>query len=58
LKQYDDAEKMIRKQIKKFPDDLSLYVDLGGVYEKKETKKPRHHNTKQPSRKITPNMPQ
>jgi len=32
LKQYDDAEKVIRKQMKKFPDDLSIFIDLGNVY--------------------------
>src|SRR5215471_5609543 len=31
LKRYDDAEKMIRKQIKRYPQDLTYYVDLGNV---------------------------
>src|SRR6476661_6613535 len=58
LKQYDDAEKMIRKQIKKFPDDLSLYVDLGGVYEKEGNEKAAASQYEEAISKITPNMPQ
>ncbi|HZF99882.1 MAG TPA: tetratricopeptide repeat protein, partial [Chitinophagales bacterium] len=33
LKQYDDAVKTVRKQQKKTPQDLTLYVDLGQAYE-------------------------
>lgn len=58
LKQYDDAEKMIRKQIKKYPDDLSLYVDLGGVYEKEGNEKAAASQYETAISKITPNMPQ
>ena len=29
LKKYDEAEKVIKKQIKRFPDDLTYFVDLG-----------------------------
>lgn len=32
LRQFDDAVKAIRKQIKKFPADLTYYIDLGTVY--------------------------
>lgn len=32
LKRYDDAVKVIRKQIKKFPGDLTYYIDLGTIY--------------------------
>jgi predicted Zn-dependent protease len=32
LKQYDDAEKVVKKQMKKFPDDLTYYVDLGKCF--------------------------
>jgi len=58
LKQYDDAEKMIRKQTKKFPDDLSLYVDLGGIYQKQGNQKAANAQYEEAISKITPNMPQ
>ncbi len=32
LKDIDAAEKLVKKQMKKNPDDLSLYVDLGKLY--------------------------
>ena len=35
LKQYDKAEKLCRKQLKKFPESLKYYVDLGAVLEAK-----------------------
>src|SRR5436309_3558342 len=58
LKQYEDAEKMIRKQIKKFTDDLSLYVDLGSVYQKQGNEKAAKAQYEDAISKITPNMPQ
>lgn len=58
LKEYDDAEKMIRKQIKRYPDDLSLYVDLGGVYEKEGNEKAAALQYEEAISRITPNMPQ
>jgi tetratricopeptide (TPR) repeat protein len=33
LKQYDKAEKLVKKQIKKFPSDFSVKADLGTIYE-------------------------
>jgi tetratricopeptide (TPR) repeat protein len=33
LKNYDKAEKLCKKRIKKFPDQLKYLVDLGSVYE-------------------------
>ena len=35
-KKYDEAEKKIKKQIRKQKNDLSYYVDLGFLYNKKE----------------------
>ncbi len=35
IKDYDKAEKVIKKQSKKFPTDQSLKVDLGNLYETK-----------------------
>ncbi|MEP7171831.1 MAG: hypothetical protein ABI855_20825, partial [Bacteroidota bacterium] len=32
LKDYDKAEKLIKKQLKKNPADMTLYVDLGKIY--------------------------
>lgn len=32
LKDYDKAEKLIKKQMKKNPGDLTLYIDLGKLY--------------------------
>ncbi|MFH2095599.1 MAG: tetratricopeptide repeat protein, partial [Bacteroidota bacterium] len=32
LKRYDDAEKVIKRQTRKYPDDLSYIVDLGYIY--------------------------
>lgn len=32
LNQLDEAEKVIKKQIKRFPDDLTYYIDLGRIY--------------------------
>ena len=32
LKDYDKAEKLVKKQMKKNPADLTLYVDLGKLY--------------------------
>lgn len=32
LKQYDDAEKLVKKQQKKNANDLTLYVDMGNVF--------------------------
>lgn len=34
LEQYDDAEKTIKKELKKYPDRLSFYVSLGNLYER------------------------
>lgn len=36
LKEYDDAEKLIRKQAKKFPADPSVRLDLGTLYEERQ----------------------
>ena len=58
LKQYDDAEKMIRKQSKKMPDDLSLYVDLGSVYQKEGNEKAAVSQYEDAINRIAPNMPQ
>ena len=33
LKEYDKAEKLIKKQSKKFPANLNIKVDLAGIYE-------------------------
>jgi tetratricopeptide (TPR) repeat protein len=33
LKDYREAEKLVKKQIKKIPGDLNLYIDLGKIYE-------------------------
>lgn len=33
MKSYKDAEKLIRKQQKKFPGNLKYYVDLGALYD-------------------------
>ncbi len=35
LKEYDKAEKLVKKQNKKFPSDPTFKVDLGSVYESK-----------------------
>ncbi|HYV92435.1 MAG TPA: tetratricopeptide repeat protein [Chitinophagales bacterium] len=58
LKQYDDAVKTVRKQIKKSPDDLSLYVDLGGVYQKQGNEKAANAQYEDAINKLTPNIPQ
>src|ERR1043165_4389898 len=58
LKQYDDAEKMIHKQIKKFSDDLGLYVDLGNIYQKQGNEKAATAQYEEAIGKLTPNMPQ
>ncbi len=34
LEQYDEAEKAIKKELKKYPDRLSFYVSLGNLYER------------------------
>ena len=40
LEQFDDAEKAIREEIKKRPNDAHLYVSYGNIFEKKfETEK-------------------
>lgn len=58
LKQFDEAEKMIRKQIKKFPDDLSYYVDLGNTYHLQENEKQATAQYDEAIKLIAPNMPQ
>ncbi|MBC8047998.1 MAG: hypothetical protein H7Y00_14465, partial [Fimbriimonadaceae bacterium] len=47
MQEYDDVEKLVRKQIKKIPDNLNLYVDLGNSYKKQnnEEKKTGVFNT-------------
>jgi len=46
LKDYDEAEKKINKQIKKSPNELTYYVDLGSIYgvKKEEDKKLEKYN--------------
>lgn len=34
LEQFDEAEKALRKELKKYPDRLSFYVSLGNLYER------------------------
>lgn len=58
LKQYDEAEKTVRKQQKRFPDDLTFYVDLGSVYELEGKDKEATSQYQEAVEKITPNMPQ
>ncbi|MBP6825984.1 MAG: tetratricopeptide repeat protein [Saprospiraceae bacterium] len=36
LQQYDECEKVIKKQLKKSPDNVSLYVTYGNLYERQE----------------------
>lgn len=36
LKEYDDAEKLIRRQAKKFPADPGVRLDLGTLYEERQ----------------------
>ena len=58
LKQYDDAEKVVRKQMKKFPDDLSFYVDLGNVYQMEGKEKDATAQYNEAINRMTPNMQQ
>ncbi|MEO5673971.1 MAG: tetratricopeptide repeat protein [Chitinophagales bacterium] len=58
LKRYDDAKKMIRKQMKKAPADLSLFVDMGGVFKKEGNEKAASQEYEDAISNITPNMPQ
>lgn len=58
LKQFDQAEKMIRKQQKRFPDDLTFYVDLGSVYDLQGREKEADAQYQEAISRITPNMPQ
>jgi tetratricopeptide (TPR) repeat protein len=58
LKQYDEAEKTVRKQQKRFPDDLTFFVDLGGVFELEGKEKEATSLYQQAVERITPNMPQ
>ena len=57
-KQYDEAEKVVRKQIKKFPDDFSLYVDLGQMYHLAGDEKNATAQYEAAIDHISPNMPQ
>ena len=36
LEQYDECEKVIKKQLKKTPENVTLYVTYGGFFEKKK----------------------
>src|SRR3954470_9358907 len=58
MKQYGDAEKVVRKQVKKFPDDASLYVDLGEVYHVAGDEKNAKSQYDEALQHISPNMPQ
>lgn len=57
LKQYDETEKVIRKQIKKFPADLTYYVDLGNVYHLQDNDKAAFAQYDEAIRLIAPDMP-
>ncbi len=43
LKEYDKAEKIIKKQLKRMPNNLTIYVDLGMLYDAQE----KHNEAKQ-----------
>ncbi|MBA3649566.1 MAG: tetratricopeptide repeat protein [Chitinophagales bacterium] len=58
LKQYDEASKVIRKQIKRFPGDLTYYVDLGNVYAEKNDEKAAALQYEEALRDITADMQQ
>ncbi|HUM46389.1 MAG TPA: tetratricopeptide repeat protein [Chitinophagales bacterium] len=57
LKQYGEAEKVIKKQLKKFPDDLTFYVDLGNIYHLQGDDKAATAQYDEAIRQITPDMP-
>ncbi len=57
LKRYGEEEKFIKKQIKKFPADLSYYVDLGNVMHLQGNEKSATDNYGQAIRLITTDMP-
>ncbi len=57
LKRYGEEEKFIKKQIKKFPADLSYYVDLGNVMHLQGNEKSATDNYEQAIRLITTDMP-
>lgn len=57
LEQYDEAEKTARKQIRKFPSDLTYYVDLGNIYHLQENDKAAFEQYDEAIRLITADMP-
>lgn len=57
IKQYDEAIKTIRKQIKRFPSDLTFYVDLGNVYHLKGEDKSAKEQYDEALKLLAPDMP-
>ena len=58
MKDYEEAEKMVKKQMKKFPEELSYNVDLGVVYQLAGNEKSATAQFDEALNKISPNMPQ
>lgn len=58
LGQYNEAEKTINKQQKRFPDDLTFYVDRGAVFEMDGRGKEAALQYEEAINRMTPNMTQ
>ncbi|MDW8393130.1 MAG: tetratricopeptide repeat protein [Chitinophagales bacterium] len=58
LKQYNEAERVIKKQIKGYPQELTYLVDLGLLYRQREQEKSALEQFDLAVQRITPNMQQ
>ncbi|MCS6991081.1 MAG: tetratricopeptide repeat protein [Chitinophagales bacterium] len=58
LKQYNEAERVIKKQLKSYPQELSYHVDLGLLYRLREQEKNAVEQFEEAIQRISPNMQQ
>lgn len=58
LKQYNEAERIIKKQIKNYPQELSYLVDLGLLYRQREQPKAAAEQFDLAIQRINPDMQQ
>lgn len=58
LKLFDEAEKFVKKEIKKSPDDLSLFVDYGFIFQSKSQQNEANEQFDNAIKKIIPDQVQ
>jgi tetratricopeptide (TPR) repeat protein len=58
LKDYDKAEKMIKKQLRRVPNNLTLYVDMGMLYSAQEKEGEAKQQFEKAIKELTPDVQQ